>query len=175
MVKVSFPKIFFSIAFFLTFVHSVYAQYNNDLSKNTFYVELASKGSLYSVNYDRIFHQGYKLSWSFRVGFSIEKNAISLPLGINLITGKKIHHAEFGLTLIPYIDHYKTFLSGDNLSDKYLYVIPAIGYRLQKPRDGFFLKASVSPLIFLDPPSDHFWNMQPKVYAYGNIGIGFSF
>ena len=155
----------------------LYAQLDreNNSGKNTFYIELASRGSFYSVNYDHIFHEGNKLSTSFRIGFSIERDAISFPLGLNLITGKENHHAEFGLTLIPFIDHYKTFLSGDNLSDKKIYVIPFIGYRFQKPSGGIFFKASVSPLIFLDPPSDDFWNMDPKVYAYGNIGIGFCF
>jgi hypothetical protein len=148
---------------------------NNDFARNTFYLELASKGSIYSVNFDHIFRRGDKLSYSYRVGFSIEKNGISFPVGLNIITGKRSHHAEFGLTIIPYIDRYRTLLSGDNLSDKYLYVIPATGYRFQRQNGGFFLKAGVSPLIFLDPPSDNFWKMDPRLFFYGNISVGFSF
>jgi hypothetical protein len=148
---------------------------NNEFSKNTFYLELASKGSIYSVNFDHIFRRGDKLSYSYRIGFSIEKNGISFPVGINMITGKKSHHAEFGLTLIPYIEQYKTFLSGNNVSDKYLYIIPSVGYRFQPHNGGFFLKAGVSPLIFLDPPSDNFWKMDPRLFFYGNAGVGFSF
>jgi hypothetical protein len=148
---------------------------NNDLARNTFYIELASKGSIYSANFDHIFHQGDKLFYSYRIGFSIEKNGISFPIGIYMITGKKSHHAEFGLTLIPYIDRYQTFLSGDNLSDKYLYIIPSAGYRFQPHNGGFFLKAGISPLIFLDPPSDNFWKMDAHLFFYGNMSIGFSF
>ena len=176
-------EIFFQRRLILTTVllfagHSfLFAQYDkgNNFVRNTFFIELASKRPGYSVNYDHIFHRGEKLSGSFRIGFSIDKNTVSLPFGINLLTGKENHHAEFGVTIIPFIDHYKTFLSGDNLSDKKINVIPAIGYRFQKPSGGIFFKVSVSPLLFLDPPSDDFWNMDPRLYAYGSIGIGFSF
>ena len=94
---------------------------------------------------------------------------------MNLITGKKRHHAEFRLTIVPFLDHYKTFLSGDNVSDKYLYIIPAINYRFQPPSGRFFFKAGVSPLIVLDPPSYNFWKMEGQLLGYGNIGIGYSF
>lgn len=145
------------------------------LSRNTIYLDLASKGAFYSVNYDRIFHQGDKITYSFRLGFSILKDAVALPIGINLFTGKENSHAEFSLSIMPYIDQYKSFLSKNDLSDKYLYIIPGIGYRYQKRIGVFFFKAVLSPMIILDPPSGDFWNMDPKVYATGNIGIGLSF
>ena len=49
---------------------------------------------------------------------------------------------KFGITLEPFVDHDKTFLSGSaaNESDKYLYVIPAAGYRFQPAKGGFFFK-----------------------------------
>ncbi len=171
-------KIFYLLTVLsLFYLSPVFSQHtvNNEISKNTFYLELASKGSIYSVNFDHIFRRGDKLSYSYRIGFSIEKNGISFPVGINMITGKKSHHAELGLTIILYIDHYRTLLSGDNLSDKYLYVIPAAGYRFQRQNGGVFFKAAVSPLIFLDPPSDNFWKMNPRLFFYGNAGFGFSF
>lgn len=147
----------------------------NAPDRNTFFVELASKGAFYSVNYDRIFRIGDKVNYSYRLGFSVEKNSIAVPLGMNFITGKQSHHAEFGLTLIPYIDKYKTFLSGDNVSDKYLYVIPSAGYRFQPVSGGVFFRATVGPLILLDPPSDNFWKMDPKFFGYGSIGMGITF
>ena len=148
---------------------------SNGFAKNTFYLELASKGSIYSINFDRIFLKRVKKAYSYRIGFSIEKNSISFPLGINMITGKKSHHAEFGLTFIPFINHYKTFLTGDNVSDKYLYIIASVGYRFQPQNGGFFFKAGISPLIVLDPPSDNFWKMDPMLFLYGNISMGYSF
>lgn len=145
------------------------------LSRNTFYIDLSTRGAYYSVNYDRIFSVGKKLSYSYRIGFSVLENAIALPLGINLFTGKGNAHAEFSLTLMPYMDEYKSFLSSNDLSDKYLYIIPAAGYRYQKRGGGLFFKVALSPMIVLDPPSSNFWKMDPKVYAAGNIGVGWSF
>ncbi|MDF1549687.1 MAG: hypothetical protein P1P88_17805 [Bacteroidales bacterium] len=144
-------------------------------SKNTTYVDFASKGAFYSINYDKIFHQKKKFTLSYRIGFSILEDGIAMPLGVNLFTGKGNSHVEYSLTVIPYIDHYKSFLSSNDLSDKYLYVVPGIGYRFQKPTGGIFFKIVVSPMIFLDPPSSNFWKMDPKLYFAGNVGIGFSF
>jgi hypothetical protein len=145
-------------------------------AKNAVYVEGATRGPVYSINYDRIFRQGEKLAYSFRAGFSIYDNTVSFPVGVNFITGLNEHHAEFSLTVIPYID-YDVHLIGSNNSesDKYVFVNAAVGYRYQKAERGIFLKAAVGPSIFLDPPSNDFWNMDPKLYAFGSIGVGISF
>lgn len=145
-------------------------------ARNAVFVELATRGPLYSINYDRIFRQGNKLDYSFNAGFSIARNAVSFPAGIHFITGSGQHHAEYGITVIPYID-YNHHLAGSNKnqSDKYLYINPGIGYRYQKNTTGIFLKATAGPSVFLDPPSDDFWNMDPKLYAFGSIGLGISF
>jgi len=145
-------------------------------AKNTLYAEGATRGPVYSINYDRIFRQGEKLAYSFRAGFSIYSNTVSFPVGLNVITGLNEHHAEFSLSVIPYID-YDVHLIGSNHteSDKYIFVNPAIGYRYQKAGRGIFLKAAAGPSIFLDPPSNDFWNMDPKLYAFGSIGLGISF
>ena len=66
----------------------------SSIARNTIYAEAASEAAFYSVNYDHIFHQGNKINWSYRLGFSIEKESIAAPFGINLITGQKNHHAE---------------------------------------------------------------------------------
>ena len=145
------------------------------LSRNTFYLDLASKGAYYSLNYDRIFHQGDQLNYSFRIGFSILKDAVALPFGINLFTGKKDNHIEFSITFMPYIDQYKSFLSENDLSDKYLYIITGIGYRYQKWGGGFFFRTALSPMLILDPRSSDFWKMDPKVELAVNIGLGWSF
>ena len=76
---------------------------------------------------------------------------------------------------MPYIDKYKSFLSKNDLSDKYIYIIPGIGYRYQKQNGGFFFKAVLSPMIILDPRSNDFWKMNPEIYVAGSIGFGLSF
>ncbi len=144
-------------------------------ARNTFYAGFSTEVAYYSVNYDRIIKQNKKLAWSYRFGFSILENAITLPIGINLITGKNNSHAEFSLSIIPYIDKYKSFLSSNDLSDKHIYVVPGVGYRYQKPNGGFFFKILVSPTIHLDPPSSNFWKMDPKLLFTANCGLGISF
>ena len=166
------------IAAFLFYTGMVSGQRINDgAARNAIYINLASRGPIYSVNYDRIFRQGERLDYSFNVGFSIAKNAVSFPVGVHFITTNSDHHAEFGVTFIPYIEHKPALVSsaGKGDADKYLYINPGIGYRYQKSTGGVFLKAAVGPSVFLDPPSDDFWNMDPKLYAFGSIGVGISF
>jgi hypothetical protein len=157
-------------------IESINAQKDSTFtSRNTFYTGFANEGAIYSINYDRIFSQNNKLAWSYRIGFSILDNAIAMPFGINLFTGKGNSHAEFSFTVIPYIVKYKSFLSSDDLSDKYIYLIPGIVYRFQKPKGGLFFKALASPTVFLDPPSSNFWKMDPKLQFLVHVGIGYSF
>ena len=146
-------------------------------ARNAVYANLASQDPVYSINYDRIFRQGERLDYSFNVGFSIAKNAVSFPVGVHFITTNSDHHAEFGVTFIPYIEQKPALVgsTGKGDKDKYLYINPGIGYRYQKNSGGVFLKALIGPSIFLDPPSDDFWNMDPKLHAFGSIGVGISF
>lgn len=161
----------------LVSTNSVLSQQNDSVfsAKSTFYTNFSTKGAIYSLNYDRIFHQSDKIIYTYRIGFSVLKEAIALPVGINLLSAKGNSHAEFSLTIMPYIDQYRTMFSTNDLSDKYLYVIPAIGYRYQITNGGLFFKAALSPMLVLDPPSSNFWKMDPKMYFTGNIGIGLSF
>jgi hypothetical protein len=142
---------------------------------NTLYADFASRGAYYSVNYDRIFKEGEKLTKSYRAGFSVSSNTIALPLGINFFTGHHASHTEFSLTLVPFIEEYKSFLSSNDLSDKKMLIIPGVGYRYQQPEGGFFFKTVAAPAIYLDPPSDYFWKMDGKLYPAITAGIGYSF
>ena len=164
----------FTASLLVAFATTSYSQDNN-YARNTLYADFASKGATYSINYDRIFSVGEKLSKSYRIGFSVLKNAVAVPLGINFFTGHNDSHVEFSLTVVPYIETYKDLFSGNNLSDKKLFIIPGAGYRYQKPGGGFFFKAIVAPVIYLDPPSDNFWKMDGKVYAGITAGAGYSF
>ncbi len=161
----------------LVSTNSVLSQQNDTVfsAKNTFYIDLSTKGAIYSINYDRVFHESDKIIYTYRIGFSILKDFVALPVGINLLTGKENSHAEFSLTVMPYIDQYKTMFRDNDLSDKYIYIIPAIGYRYQKRTGGFFFKAALSPMIILDPRSSNFWKMNPEIYITGNVGLGLSF
>jgi len=143
--------------------------------QNSFFANFSNIGAIYSINYERIFHEYKAMTLSGQFGFSVLKDAIAFPIGINLFTGKGNSHVDFSLIFIPYIDHYKSFLSSDDLSDKLGFIVPGVGYRFQRPEGGIFFKASVSPTIFLDPPSSDFWKMDPKLFFVANLGIGLSF
>lgn len=145
------------------------------IARNTLYADFASKDIYYSINLDHIFHKGNKLSYSYRAGVSILKDAYSFPIGIQCFTGANSSHAEFSLTLIPYVDHSAKSRNSLDNTDKFLYVEPGVGYRYQSPGGGLFFKAIFTPIILLDPPSNDFWNMDAKLFAGGNIGIGYTF
>lgn len=163
--------------FFFGFGVTGICQGNNAalISRNTFYADFASKDVYYSINFDHIFRRGNKLSYSYRAGVSILKDAYSFPIGIQCFTGANNSHAEFSLTLIPYVDHSAKSRNRFDNTDKFLYVEPGVGYRYQAPGGGLFFKAIFTPIILLDPPSNDFWNMDAKLFAGGNIGIGYTF
>ncbi len=143
--------------------------------RNAIYVEAMGKGPYYSINYDRIIRVGPKWSCSLRVGFSMVADGISVPLGINAFTTPGNHHLELGLGLTPYVDHYRTFLAKEDLSDKYLYIVPSVGYRYQKPGGGLFFTAGLMPYLFLDPPSDNVLNVSGYVRMWAGLAVGVSF
>ena len=167
------------ILFLIIFGFSItgICQVNNSgtISRNTLYADFASKDVYYSINFDHIFRRGNKLSYSYRAGVSILKDAYSFPIGIQCFTGLKSSHAEFSLTLIPYVDHSAKSMNSLDNTDKFLYVEPGVGYRYQAPGGGLFLKAIFTPIILLDPPSNDFWNMDARLFAGGNISIGYTF
>lgn len=163
--------------FFIGFSNTGICQKDNTVavSRNTLYADFASKDVYYSINFDHIFHRGNKLSYSYRAGVSVLKNAYSFPIGIQCFTGVNNSHAEFSLTLIPYVDHSAKSRNRYDNTDKFLYVEPGVGYRYQAPEGGVFFKAIFTPIILLDPPSIDFWNMDAKLFAGGNIAIGYTF
>lgn len=143
-------------------------------SSNVVYMEAASKGAVYSVNYERVFANGSNYIKSFRVGCSLYNNTIALPVGISFFKGKAPHYLDYSLLLTPYIEGYQQLFNGKNSSDKKAYIMPGIGYRYQPIKKGFFAKITAGPVLSLDPPSDNFWNMKTNWYAGLNIAAGFT-
>ena len=171
-------RILFVTTYLIVSIQLLYSQEKDSVpsfSKNTIYVNTTTKGALYSVNYDRVFYKTDKLTYSYNFGISILEDAVATPVGINLFTGKENSHLEFSFIIMPYIDKYKSFLSKNDLSDKYIYIVPGIGYRYQKLKGGLFFKLTLSPMLVLDPRSSNFWKMDPELFATVNISLGFSF
>ena len=145
------------------------------MNKHTVYADVNTSGPVYTINYDRIFHQGEKVAYTYHIGFHWIHDEIGIPFGISLLTGKENHHAEFSLSFMPYVDRADYLFTEGNISDKYLYITPGVGYRFQKPGGGLFLKTLVAPLISLDPPSDDFWNMDSDIHPLLSVAIGYTF
>ena len=145
-------------------------------ARNAVYASLSCYGPIYAIEYDRIIRLGEKLDYSLSGGLSIEKSAISFPVGLHLITGSGGHHAEFGLTVIPSIDRSHASENIDkSKTDKMLYVNPGVGYRYQRAETGLFVKLLAGPSIFLDPPAHEFLDMDPRLHAYATMSVGISF
>lgn len=168
-------QILFTVIFLAYSVLTIRAQSKTSIARNSIYGEGATKGATYSVNYDRVFSNSGKFNKSYRVGFCILKDAIALPLGLQYFSGQGPHFLEYSLTLVPYIGAYQDLFSGNNISDKKLFILPGLGYRYQPLQGGLFAKIVAGPVIYLDPASDDFWRMEGKVYPGITAGLGFSF
>ncbi len=163
------------IALLINYPVFLHAQHKERPAKNTVYAGYARIGTYYFINFDRVFSQGSTFSKSFHAGISLLKNDIAFPLGINFFTGKQAHHAEFSLTLVPAIERFSYLFKPGNLSDKKFYILPAAGYRYQKPGGGFFGKIQAGPVFYFDPASDNNTKTDSRTYAGITVGIGQSF
>ncbi len=143
------------------------------IKKNALTIEAGGKGPYYSINFERTFKLGNKLIYSWRVGFSLLSNDLSVPFAITAFTTGLQHHLEFSLGLTPYLKSYKTFLRKKDISDKQFYITPGIGYRYFKTNRNLFVSMGFDPLIFMDPPSDNFWNFKPEFKPSGHLALGF--
>jgi hypothetical protein len=126
----------------------------NRIRNNTFFIEVLGNGGLYSLNYDRIFHIKKRIIAS-RAGFSYlppwyaNNHVFVFPVECTwLIPAKKdtrFFETGIGSTFI-------TEVRNEDSGLKNFKVIPGIrlGYRLQKPEGGLFLKTGLL-ISFLDP------------------------
>lgn len=133
------------------------------LRRNTFYIEGAGQGLLYSINYERL---GKKARNSYSVGlasytwgFSKYHDIIlTFPFSYSFLYGKGPNHFEVGFGLSIYFAKYFAWTcsddSGGGCGEIYgrrnymiLFCSPKIGYRFQKRSGGLFFKALFSPLV----------------------------
>ena len=167
----------FHLLFLILLVCSkdVDGQSTSYISRNTVYMALNTRGTLYSLQYDRVLRSKGLLKNSVSAGFSIYDNVLAVPLGLHFFTGQQSNHFEFGVMFIPFAENYTELFSAGSQSDKKGYIIPELGYRYQQPLGGFFFKITAGPYILLDPPENNFWKMDTKFFAGISAGTGFSF
>ncbi len=164
---------FFCVIIFLSDIAAQKNEYN--LAWNTFFIEGLTKEPDYSINFDHIFHKFSNSSLSYRFGFSIEKKSLAIPTSISLITGTRIHHAEFFFMIMPYIKRYTDYIPGSDNSDTFLDLMPGAGYRLQSPSGKLFIKAFAGPFIILDPPQNNILKFDVAYSFSAGAALGYSF
>jgi hypothetical protein len=164
------------ICFFASFSAFASDSTNVVSAKNTIYVAIAGKGNSRSINFERIFHTGAKMNYSYSVGVSLFNKNISVPVSVNAITTGSKHHLELSVAVVPYVEKHEYVKSNKVDSDKQLYIKPSVGYRYQKAEGGLFFKVGVGPQLFLDPPAYNVFAASAKVIApSGHLALGFSF
>jgi hypothetical protein len=119
------------------------------------YLELIGGNFRYSINAEHVVKKFRQLNLSIRMGFTTRTFNISdnqtekfrsIPVSIQIFSSPRSnHHLEAGIGL-NYIqgtvgkpDHY----------NKTLVLNPSLGYRLQRPKAGIFLRILYIPLIKL--------------------------
>jgi hypothetical protein len=143
-------------------------------ANNAIYIELLGLGFLYSINYERTFGD-----FSARAGFgywsltasssdsSANASFLAVPLTVSFIgVGSKRHMLELGAGATIYHLGGSSSSWHFDSSGSTTQVVPvgAIGYRLQPPDGGFFLRAGLNPMIF-----------QEGFFVWPYVGLGGTF
>lgn len=163
-------KTFFTLAVLLV-VSNIQAQTTPAKARNTVYFEALGSGGIYSVNYERLFCIKEKRALGFRLGASYwSPSASAIVIGeVNMVTGAKNHHADFGLGLSGgnRQGSNESFVRGRTTN---FYAVPRISYRYQKPEGGLMFRAGWTPFVSLSS------NSSKAVYPlFFGVAIGKSF
>ncbi len=144
------------VASFLVFsFHGMMSQDSSLVKKNTFFVEVGGSSYWYSLNYDRILKNQRKIRLSGRIGIMYipplaePRQYIGIPLEFSWLKGSPPNHFEIGIGVTTILD---AIMYPDSLRFYSLILQSSlrIGYRFQKSEGGFFFKAGITPIIFMD-------------------------
>src|SRR4030095_15069273 len=119
------------------------------------FLELGANGLFLSANYESRFTKK-ETGWGYRVGvgfvpamqgfFTETSSMLTIPVGINHLTGRKSHHFESGLG-VTYVSGNVTWFDSEKEKARGVVFIPSVGYRYAKPKGGFMGRAVISPII----------------------------
>ena len=159
-------KVILIIAWIFFIVHYVHAQEKVSMTRNVLYAELTQGKPFYSLNFDRVLLIGEKVMYSCRFGLAITRDDLYLPVGLNLLVGKRASHLEVSFVCAPYIKNYNTSDRSNENVDMYLNIIPGIGYRYQCKKNHLFFKLGIAPALLVDIPSkDILSDMEFELHA----------
>lgn len=119
----------------------------NRSGDRTFFAELGGTGLLASLNYDRRFRPFKNENWAMagRVGVgAIPDGSLVIPLGVSFLRGRRKSHFETGAGITLNMWQLLELAVSDESPSYFTTFLPGIsaGYRFQKPKGGFFFKAS---------------------------------
>ncbi len=149
-------KTFLIIVIFISSFFSATAQPGYK-GKCSLMLDLVGNSGFYSLNGEVELKNfgNYKLNARVGVGYLPINGteSVSVPVGINILSGSKSHHLELGLGA-SYIKGLCFLHAQLGTVDKWyanegIYFVPSIGYRFDKLTGGLILKVNYSPLISL--------------------------
>ena len=141
------------------------------LKKNGIHIEFQANYIPLTIKYERSILQTEKLRVNANIGFSHQQSSsfkrFGIPGGINLLTGKKKSHFEFGLNLWM-IRRYKPKLPySENLGQL------MIGYRFQNfEKDGLIFRIGIAP-SYVDTLDDDTVFSRVEYSSYASFGFTF--
>ena len=149
MVKILFT-LFLSFFFFSATAHqkdSISSPNDSikEFRRNAIYLELLGNAGigLYSLNYDRRFHDLPKSYFTYRVGFSVIDDYIC-PVLVNWILRKdKRNHFEMGAGMT-----FAFFRRNFGIDNDLMAVTGCFVYRYQKPRGRFVFRIGSTPVWY---------------------------
>lgn len=146
---------------------------------NTVFIEVGGNGMFYSINYDRILTYGKTMHTTFRCGFTFmpmwEFLDIETILGpifeLNELFGKQDHYFEMGIGIssLAFITSPPWPNGRRPIPEMATYIMPRIGYRLQKRDSKFMFRVGFTPLVF------YMWDFDDTALGFvpwGGIGVG---
>ncbi|MBN2612711.1 MAG: hypothetical protein JXB00_14235 [Bacteroidales bacterium] len=174
--------LFFGILFH--FACGIFAQKparQNAYDRNAIFVEILGNSGSLSINYDHLLFLFPQLKIAGRIGLAFlpVNDVISgIPFEISLLVPSgRNHHFELG-TGLSYIkgiqnEHIMALLVGEIVkTSESLYIPFRLGYRYQREKGGFFLKAGVVPVVSIYEFEKHF---SGKSHLWFGLGLGYSF
>jgi hypothetical protein len=155
-------SIFLSFLLF-QFVFSSFAQIEEDSTilfqrGNSFQLDAGGPGGFYSINYERIFVNKDRYKFAAQLGMAIGEGVL-FNLSLNNLISFRKHHVEIGISSslsLPY-----------KSNNPQVFLVPKVGYRIQKPKGRWLFKAMFNPWI-------SFSGSKP-FFPWGGLTLGYTF
>lgn len=152
-------------------------------ARNATYLELAGPGGLFSFNHeylirDRVSVRGGFTSWGIESFDGLDENLDAGIVGVSRhfdaseVFGGEGRLIELGMAVIAGRYSRRSFDEVER-EGNFASLSPQLGVRLQRPRGGFFLRATATPMIHLLNGDNAFPTSSPTMAA--GISLGYAY